>query len=207
MASTRKAPATPEAGKDDAPRLALERDECVTASPESDRFASAYSRIRPRSADEIRELLGTPLRAGSPGGTGRCHPSLGAGSLPLPEDLEHDDPAERAKARRLAYAAAEAYVQGASVDALAPWRPLIERWLEVSKALINMLRLADIDVADGATLTLSASTHALYANRIRLHGSGRIVCKGNVTIRASSVEGYRFRDNITAAGATLKAFG
>ena len=48
-----------------------------------------------------------------------------------------------------------------------------------------------IEVFDGATLTISANTHAVYARKITIHRTGRIVCIGATTFRVTSVEGLR----------------
>ena len=49
----------------EAQSLKLEADECATLSPESGRFRSVYQQVQPRSAKEVRELLGLSPEATS----------------------------------------------------------------------------------------------------------------------------------------------
>jgi hypothetical protein len=70
---------------------------------------------------------------------------------------------------------------------------VLNKFLDVTKSVINVAFLQDIEVADGATLTISANTHAVYARNVVVHRTGRIVCQGSVTFRINSLEGIRFR--------------
>ncbi|WP_395292367.1 hypothetical protein ACF9IK_01205 [Kitasatospora hibisci] len=170
--------------------LRLEANEKLVLSPDSPRFASGYRQVRPQSIDEVRRLLG-PVNVPD----SRAENLLAARVPELtkrllrPEDLKVKDPNARAEARRLAYLAAREYVHTANTAPLKQWRPIIDQWLLEVKPVISVFTAGDIDIADGATLTLSANTHALTAQRIRMHGSGRIVCRGSVKISAVSVDG------------------
>ncbi|GAA2787315.1 hypothetical protein ACFQ0M_46275 [Kitasatospora aburaviensis] len=172
--------------------LRLEANEKLVLSPDSPRFASGYRQVRPQSIDEVRKLLG-PVNV--PDGRSRAENLLAARVPELtkrllrPEDLRVKDPNARAEARRLAYLAAREYIHTANTSSLKQWRPIIDQWLVEVKPVISIFTAGDIDIADGATLTLSANTHALMAQRIRMHGSGRIVCRGSVKISAVSVDG------------------
>lgn len=179
---------------DERQSLQLEEDECVTVSPDSPRFAASYRTVRPQSIDEVREILGltNPPDAWSQSSARCCQPPDLSSRLVRPEELDHPDPSVKAEARRLTYVAAQAYVQSPNENDYALWKPVIDKWLLTNKALINILELWDIDVANGATLTISPNTHALYARHIRIHGTGRIVCKSHVTIRATDLEGTHF---------------
>jgi hypothetical protein len=172
--------------------IRLEPHESVVLSPESPRFAAGYRQVRPQSIDEVRKLMGAnsvPEKARD--GSGALYfraPEL-AKQLLRPEDLEVRDPVARARARRLVYLAAQEYVQGTNTDELKQWCPVINRWLADVQPIISVFAAEDIEIADGATLTLSANTQVLKARHIRMHGSGRIRCLGNVKISATSVKG------------------
>lgn len=177
---------------EDRQNLTLEEGECVSLSPESRRFSQAFRELRPRSIDEVRETLGVS-NPGAHAATSSacCLPPELTSTLITPEQLESEDREVRANARALAYTAARAYTHAFDIAALAPWRPVMDRYIELTRPFINVALLLDIDIAAGATLTLSKQTHVLQANRITIHGNGRLVCKGHTTIKAKSVEGVR----------------
>ncbi|MFF2042721.1 hypothetical protein ACFVVX_20045 [Kitasatospora sp. NPDC058170] len=184
-------PGDPRAAATPPQDLRLEANERLVVSPDSPRFAAGYREVRPRSIDEVRKLLGpgnVPDHALRPDHL-RLRTDELTKRLLRPEDLEVKDPVARGEARGLAYLAAREYVHAASVAPLKQWRPAIDRWLADVRPVIHIFTAGDIDIANGATLTLSANTQGLVARRIRMHGSGRIVCRGNVKISAVSVEG------------------
>ncbi|MFD0277886.1 hypothetical protein ACFVHB_28815 [Kitasatospora sp. NPDC127111] len=184
-------PIQPEADAAQPQNLRLEAHERLVLSPDSPRFAAGYRQVRPRSIDEVRKLLGPTnvpdhaVRADQL----RLRTSELTKRLLRPEDLDVKDPIARGEARKVVYLAAREYVHAASTAALKQWRPAIDRWLADVKPIIHIFTAGDIDIADGATLTLSANTQGLVARRIRMHGRGRIVCLSNVKISAVSVEG------------------
>ena len=174
------------------PSLRLEAGECLTLSPASDRFKSAYRQTQPRRAEEVRATLGLSDEANKAlQAQGRCCQGTTPAFSPLPEDLTAEDPEIRNAARRAAYAGLQAYVQSPTPGASAYLAPVFERYLEISKAILNIITLSDIEVADGATLTISASTNVVYANKVIIHGSGRIVCIGSTKFKIASLEGTR----------------
>lgn len=173
--------------------LKVEEGECATLSPTSERFNAAYERVRPRSAAEVRSLLGVSeastkalQHAGACCVTGR-RPAV----IPAAEDLDAEDAAVRANARQATYEAFNAYVHGGAAAASDHLAPLFDRYLDLSKAVLNIARLQDIEVMNGATLTISANTHAVYARKIIIHQTGRLVCIGAKTFHVQSVEGVR----------------
>ncbi|MGW4895335.1 hypothetical protein ACWEQL_24150 [Kitasatospora sp. NPDC004240] len=188
---TNTSPGDPEGATTPPQNLRLEANERIVVSPDSPRFAGGYRQVRPRTIDEVRKLLGpanVPEHAVRADGL-RLRTGELTKRLLRPEDLDVKDPIARGEARTLAYLAAREYVHAASPAALKQWRPAIDRWLADVRPIIHIFTAGDIDIADGATLTLSASTQGLVARRIRMRGRGRIVCLGNVKISAVSVEG------------------
>lgn len=185
---------------DQTPSLTVDIGECMTLSPESGRFKDVYTRINPRSAEEVRKLLGlTPEAAQALHESGMCcMPLTVPASTAAAEDLDDKDPEVRALARSTTYQAFNAYVHGANPAAVAHMVPAFNRYLDINKAVINIALLLDIEVANGATLTISKNTHVVNARRIIIHKTGRIICQGNTTFRVTSVEGIK-RELISAA--------
>lgn len=178
----------------DAPDLTLEEGENYVLSPESRRFKGAFRQERPRSAEEVRKILGMSSESlAALKQSGCCFGAQAPAASADPEDLESDDPEIRANARRLTYQAFNAYVHGSAPGKVAHLIPAFDRYLDVNKAILNIAHLNDIEVFNGATLTISAATHAVYANRIIIHRTGRIVCIGSKSFKITSLEGERLR--------------
>ena len=174
----------------DAPNLVVDAGATTILAQDSEAAGGAYRKIQPQSIDEVRAVLGPgdhPHRSRDCCST-EMPAELGARHVSL-ADLESDDAEVREDARRLAYLAGRAYVRGLVTSETARWRPVIDRYLELTKAVINIAVLGDIDVYNGGTLVVSSATQAVLARHIRLHGTGQVVCKGPTTIIASSLEG------------------
>jgi len=172
------------------PSLYVESGETVVLAPDSQRFAGVYKRLHPTSIDEVRSVLGLSDAASEAlSGQGSCRRTCVPTGLHSPEDLVSHDKALRRRAKDVAIKAAQAYVTGADPEALAQWKPLIDRYLEIGKVTISYVVLNDIEVADGGTLVVSASTHGINANNIKIHGSGRIVCQGDISINCATLQG------------------
>ena len=185
------------------PSLRLESGECVTLSPTSDRFRLAYQQIQPRRAQDVRAALGfseTAIKALQ--AQGMCCPPSPAVS-PRPEDLTDEDAETRNAARRAAYTALQAYVHDTAPSASANLLPALDRYLDITKAIINIVALSDIEVADGATLTITANTHVVNARKVIIHGSGRIVCKGSTKFKITSLEGTRRFSPVAIGGVSV----
>jgi hypothetical protein len=171
--------------------LRVESGETVVLSPSSSRFKAVYERVQPKSISEVRAILGLSESSAKAVARRRCcQPSVAGKAVMTPDDLDSPDPAVATRARALAYAVAEEYVRSPDPTHLSSWVPALDRFIGLSQASLNVATfLSDIDVADGATLTISSSTHALRANAVRIHGTGRIVCQGDLTFKIASLEG------------------
>ena len=175
--------------------LILESGETVLLSPDSARFKAFYKQIFPRTIDEVRKALGfseETAKALQP----RLQPLLAVRRVPTltsttiqVEELQSSDSQTRFRARALAYEAARQYVVSPDTSHLAQLVPAINQFIIDTKAFINIIILFDIEVANGATLTISANTHALNANNVTIHGTGRIVCQGRLTFKINSLRG------------------
>jgi hypothetical protein len=174
----------------EAPSLKLEDGECITLSPTSERFKSAYRQVQPRRAEDVRKILGFSEAGAKALAQNTCC-SPAPTFTPRPEDLDAEDPEIRIAARRAAAVALQAFVNSATPAAFAYLTPALDRFLEITKAVINVVTLCDIEVGNGATLTISPSTLVVYANKVIIHGTGRIVCDGPTTFKITSLEGIR----------------
>jgi hypothetical protein len=179
--------------------LQVESGESVLLSPTSARFQAAYQQIRPQTIDQVRLVLGfseNAVKALQAAGTATAPAMATAGttlrtlSAVIPaSDLVATDATTRLQARDLAYQAAGAYITSPNPAHFSQMVPVLNQYLIDAKAILNIISLLNIDVADGATLTISKNTHALYANNIVIHGSGKIVCQGRITFKVSTVQG------------------
>ena len=170
--------------------LFVEARETVLLSPDSKRFGPFYQRVHPRTIDDVREVVGlTDASARALRDRGGCCASAAAGVLYSPGDLSSDDPNVSRLAKEVAARAARQYVLGSNPLALEQWKPLINRYLEMGKVAITFIALRDIEISEGGTLLISSNTMALFANSIKIHGSGRIRCQGDISIKCTSLQG------------------
>jgi hypothetical protein len=199
---------TPSAGATaDGPDLSVESGETVRLSPKSKRFTAAYKRVYPTDIDEVRALVGLSEASTKALNAQKC---CGAQSIPSglasPDDLNSSDQATSRRAKELAVQAAYQYVTSSNPAALAQWKPLVNRYLEIGRVPIIYCLFRDIDIADHGTLIVPASIRALYANNIRIHGSGRLVCEGNISINCVTLQGtHRYVLTPSEASQTARA--
>ncbi len=99
------------------------------------------------------------------------------------------DEEEKLENRALARVATEAYVYGDSAE-VAAWQPLIEAYIEYRGPIVIVPIFGNITVSNNATLSIASDTLAVYANRIKLYGTGKINCDGPKTFHCSSFEGF-----------------
>ena len=164
--------------------------ETLLVSPDSQRFKPFYKQLRPRSIDEVHAVLGlTEKAAKAVKNRSCCEKTSGQAALVAPEDLVSEDNTARFRARKLAYQVAQQYINSADPSRFSEWKGVLDQFLEVTKASLQLVELLDIEVENGGTLLISANTHALYAKNVRIHGTGRIVCQGNISCRFNSLQG------------------
>jgi hypothetical protein len=201
------------------PDLNVEEGETRILTHESVSMRPLYTAVEVESAADLKELIGIPDLAAP------STPTIGLATIERsslerlrrtgalsPEDLpelqpttlartinpqvlhaDRDGP-ERDEALSVAHAAAEAFIFGNS-RAVRLHEGLIDTYLKVRGATIFVPIFNDITVADKATLTVSSNTFAVFANRIRLFGTGRIVCNGPTTFDCLSFQG-----NVSSGG-------
>jgi hypothetical protein len=175
----------------DAQSIRVEPGERVILSPESQRFKESYRQVRPRTADEVREIIGLSAetaKALREQGV-CCQPSANFSATVPAEELDSPDDAVRARAWDITYKALNNYVYSANPASLAQMKPAIERFLEISDAVLNIVVLNDIVVADGGTVEILKATDLVTANKIIIHKTGKIVCRGSTKFTVTSFEG------------------
>jgi hypothetical protein len=191
--------------------LQVEAGESAVLSPDSARFKSLYQQIRPQTIDQVKQVIGLsevttrtlqniPLRAVSPAPAVSEVVLRSIAVIPPVSDLNSTDAEVRFSARGAAYQAASAYLESADPRQFAHLTPLINQFLVDSAAKLNVIAFQDIDLANGATLIISNTTHALYANNIRIHGDGRIVCQGKITIKVTTLQGSQPLTTVNTIG-------
>jgi hypothetical protein len=175
----------------DAPALRVLSGETVLLSPESDRFKEFYRSTQPRSAQQLRKMIGLS-DAGAEAARAAgvcCQPGDQPDAFPPPEDLSSDDEVVRGRAFDVVGRALQTYVRTPTPQQLVPMEASIERFFELTGFIVNLVALQDIYVADGAVLTVSENTHVLEANKVVIEGTGRIDCSGYMKLNVYSIEG------------------
>lgn len=188
--------------------LIVEEGETVVLSYTSDKFKRFYQKIKPESVDHLKELMGVPrqfqkTRSSIRNTSFTCVPgsssSLRKSSVNIfsrmisPAVLTDDKSPEEDKieARKFAREAARQYIYGDSAEVIHQ-KPLIEKYLELRDMCLFIPMFKNITVYNEGTLSISANTYVVRANRVRLYGTGQIVCDGPTTFDCLSFEGKLF---------------
>jgi hypothetical protein len=187
--------------------LIVDEGDTVTLSINSERFNKLIRKVVPQSIAEVRKILGPSAREKESISNYNtcCAPSELSSQIISADDLESENPEIRSKAKQLAYFAAKHYVHAIDNKAVSHWETTLDRYIQLSKTIINICYLSDIDVYNHGKLNIASNVQALYARNIRLHGNGSILCNGPTTFNAASFEGNimskirtRFNEDILA---------
>jgi hypothetical protein len=173
------------------PSLRVPQGETVLLSPESDRFKENYRTLEPRTAQELRELIGLSEEgARTARGAGVCCQSGDQfAEIPSPGDLDSEDEMVRWSAFDTVGRALRTCLRTPNPKQFALLEPAIARYLELMAATVNLVTLNDVHVANGATLTISTNTHLLEANKVVIEGTGKIDGSGYMKLKVTSIEG------------------
>lgn len=184
-------------------KLHVEKGETVTLSYTSNRFQKSYRQIEPKSIEEVRQAIGVPTELSEQLEGKTCCSSKGVSNSRMfaVEDLTSKDEKTRGAALRFAKSAAGAYVLGAKQNKQIT--AVLDRYIDIADTRLNLAFFGDVIVEDGATLNIAQSTHALYANKIKIYGNGKIVCQGPTTFRSQSIQGKLNRPSIGSASGEL----
>jgi hypothetical protein len=174
---------------DETPSLRVEKGEKVTLAFESQRFKGSFRKVRPRSANEVRQLVGlSDGMAQTLRERGVCRHEASPAAIVSADELDSSDKSVRGRALAITEKALYDYLYAVSAAPLAQMESAIGRYLEIADVVLNVAVLQDIEVADGATLTIPANTHVVEANKIILHGSAQIDCVALTKFRVKSIE-------------------
>jgi hypothetical protein len=170
--------------------LDVPKGQTIVLSPAAPQFHAHYRQIRPQTIDQVRELfwLLRPAPTGVKTHIAEAVAAIGRKPIDI-KDLESPDLRVRRTARLQAYQVATEYVRHADVSSLASWKPVLDRYLVLNKAVLNIAALLDIVVASGATLQISKDTHAIYARNFIIHGNGRVVCHSKCSFKLTTLQG------------------
>ncbi|MGA2714742.1 MAG: hypothetical protein ABSG41_16705 [Bryobacteraceae bacterium] len=179
----------PQPGKTD---LTVAAGQTVDLSPTAAQYKQFYQQIHPQTIDQVRQVLGFSAASNAALLKAKTTPVVRALSLkPIAvAALQPTTAAATLAATRISlYNAGAEYVSHPDPSSYSAWVPALNQYIAQSGAVLNVIGLQNITVNNGATLTISKDTHALYANNIVVHGTGRIVCKGKLTFKINSLEG------------------
>ena len=172
--------------------VVVKAGETVILSPDSSSFKASVKQYKPKTIEEVRNLLGITLKPTVKTPVVQSavllHPDLKSVVFAA-ADLKSKVLETKRSATKFAYAAAKQYVQSADVSNMAHLTPVMDQYILNSNVLLNIFQFGNIEIANGGTLQVSKNTHAIYANAIKMHGTGKIVCKGAVSIHATTVQG------------------
>jgi hypothetical protein len=171
--------------------LRVERGEQIVLSPESPRFQDHYQEIRPRSAAELREIIGLPVEvAQALHERGAYYQRTARSSKPVAaEDLDSRDDNVRVRAWTNTGNALRDYVYATDPQFLEQMEPAFAKYLGYSQIVLKVAVLPDIVVADGGTMLIPEGTDVVRANNIIIHGTGKIVCHVGTKIEANTIVG------------------
>ena len=190
------------AGKRNLTDLVIERDETRTLTFESREFNAVFHPFQPKTVDDLKDILGVPdeiaakspaIRRFAPQAGAMKRPTLGASlqARVISPDILDDkkvSAAVRTEAFITAKHAAAQYIYGDS-NRVMHMRPLINRFLELKDAMIFIPIFKNITIYNGGTLMVAPSAHVVWANNIKMYGTGRIDSQGPLTIRSATLQG------------------
>ena len=174
----------------DTQSMRVEPGERVVLSPKSKRFRENYRQVHPRTAKEVRNTIGlSEEMAKTLHERGVCcQQSMNSSVIVPAEELDSPHDAVRARALDITEKALYSYVCSVNPAVMVQMEPAIGRYLEIINVMLNIVTLQNIEVADGATLTISSDTHLVRANKIIIHGTGKIDCSGFTKFNVTSIE-------------------
>lgn len=177
--------------------LVVHEGNSVTLSTKIEQFKPHYKTLYPKSIDEVKEAIGVPKDV--PFSRPLCCDSPLKTTIPSADELAA--PERALDANKMVRLAAREYVKG-DYKNVEQWAGIVNPWLVKAAAEIHLATFQNIVVENGGVLHVSKDTHALYANSIKLYGTGRIEAEGDLTIDCVSFEGNK---SVVAEGVLAEA--
>lgn len=175
----------------DTQSIYIESDESLVLSPESERFKENFRQVKPRTAIEVRKIIGlSEEMAKTLHQRGVCcQQSMNSSAIVPAEELDSPHDAVRARALDITDKALYSYVCSVNPALMVHMEPAIGRYLEIINLVLNIVTVYNIEVADGGILIVPSDTHLVEANNIIIHGKGRIDCSGFTKFDVTSIKG------------------
>jgi hypothetical protein len=193
----------------------VQEGETRVLSYKIDELKSYYQALQPKSVTEVKDILGIPDNFGQRSQTeqqaqqkikgtstvievaqkapiltrvniGKLRARVISKQILSSPDVNEDERSELMSMTRMA---AEAYIYGDSSQ-VSQWELTINEYLRLKGAIIYVPMFNNIIVHNKGTLNIASDTHALYANKIKLFGTGKIKCGGPTTFDCTSFEGF-----------------
>lgn len=181
--------------------LVVPEGDTYTISTARSDLQSKLIEFKPRTIDEVKLLLGVSVETVSPltqinlsrlptfKSVRKCTSDDSCEMKVNPAHRFTTQPEKERKesvrnVRKVAYEMV--YRNFETADAI---KKLVNSYLELSEAIIWGILFQNITILNGATLNVAANTHILFANNVKMYGTGKIVSQGPLTLKCSSCEG------------------
>jgi hypothetical protein len=164
--------------------LVVKENSTVDLTMDSKLLKNYIQVVQLKDVDLAKRLIGVPDEFAQPKDCG-CGKM---GRVPSLADLSSKDKTIKEDALSAARSGLQQYILGDSRKVVIS-KKVLNKYLEITKAKINILWIKDIIVHNNATLNINNGLTSVLANKIRLFGTGKIVCNGPKTFKCTSFEG------------------
>ncbi|WP_299535499.1 hypothetical protein [Ulvibacterium sp.] len=167
-----------------AKNLELKSKKTLDLTTDSKTFKEHFKLVKVKDIAVVKELIGISDKIASKKNCG-C-PKIS--KIPSIKDLEVKDKRQRDANFAAARNIANRYIYGNSAEVSA-YKPVLDRFLELSRATIPVFWFNDIIVHNNATLNIANDVLNVNARKIMLYGNGKITYTGPTTFNCRSFQG------------------
>lgn len=164
--------------------LTIKSNETLNLTADSEAFKNYFKLVDVKDIAIVKELIGTSDKIADRKNCGCAKISM----IPSIKDLETKDKTLRDQNFAAARNLANQYIYGNSTSVSA-YKPLLDKYLEISKAKLPIFWFNDIIVQNNATLNIANNVLNVNARKIMLYGNGKITYTGPTTFNCKSFEG------------------
>lgn len=171
--------------------LNIPKGQTIKISYDSADFKSHYHLFKPESVDEIKEIIGIPPGIILDDSKSKKEDSKKFFSRTFAPGSFKDKNVsneQKIEIKQLTRMTTKKYIFG-EIKELGYWKYIINEYLEDRVPLLFVAYFDDITIQDGGILDINAQTFTVYADKIKMYGSGKIRCDGSTTIDCISMEG------------------